>query len=233
MRCAQVRNFVRLRDQAVSPYDGRGPVISFVASQYPSNGAELFLDIAQRVLTSHPHARFQATDLFHHAQDYRRRLMDRAGRPPLAGRVEYLPRVPSRDVWKYMDAARVGLYLGLDVPSQRRALPTKFFEYMAQATPIVASDLPYSRQYVAGYGAGLLARPGDAEDFAQKIRHLLDHPYRARAMGFRGRQAVEAGLNWKHEFDALQAFYRRVAQPTAGVEAPDVELDRSKGVEMC
>jgi glycosyltransferase involved in cell wall biosynthesis len=220
VRCMQVRNFAS-RDVCrvdAPPYRRRPPVVSFLASQYVWNGSRVFLDAAERVLQRHPEARFESIDRFSHEEALRREAMDRCSRPPLAGAVEYLPLVPVHEVPHYVKRARVGLYLGLDVPKQREALPTKLFEYMGCGVPVVASDLPYARRHVGETGAGLLSRPGDAADVAEKVCHLLEHPQQAEAMGRRGRQAISDRLNWEAEMERLVRFYETIL-PESGVRA--------------
>jgi glycosyltransferase involved in cell wall biosynthesis len=47
-------------------------------------------------------------------------------------------------------------------------------EYMASGRPVIVSDVPGLRDIVSG--AGLLFKPGDENDLAEKISNLLDNP---------------------------------------------------------
>ena len=46
-------------------------------------------------------------------------------------------------------------------------------EALACGRPLVAFDYPFAREYVTDSHSGLLARPGDIDDLAEKIRLLI------------------------------------------------------------
>jgi glycosyltransferase involved in cell wall biosynthesis len=85
--------------------------------------------------------------------------------------------------------------------------PTKLFEYMAAGIPVIASDFPLWRSIVGTADCGLLVDPLDARSIAAAIESLISNPERARAMGQRGRQAVEEHFNWANEEQTLLSFY--------------------------
>ena len=68
--------------------------------------------------------------------------------------------------------------------------PIKIFEYMACGKPVVASDLDIIRDVISANKCGLLARLGNAEDFASKIEVLLRDEKMRERMGENGRRAV-------------------------------------------
>ena len=140
----------------------------------------------------------------------RQAMMERASRAPLKGRVQFLPLIPVSEVPRYINLATVGVYLGLDVPKQVRALPTKLFEYMGCGIPVLASDLPYSREFVAKHNAGMLAKPGNAGDFAKKVCLFLDDRELGRQLGENGRKVVFSSLNWEKEMDRLVEYYQGI-----------------------
>jgi hypothetical protein len=154
--------------------------------------------------------RFLNVDRFFGDDSHRQRILREMADEPLASAMTMLPNVPPPRVHEYVDRATVGLYLGLGVRKQALAIPTKLFEYMAAGRPVVASDLPYPRQFVGQTGAGLLAAPGDADAFARAICQLIDHPDQARHMGLAGQRAVRRQLNWDCEMDKLDALYNEI-----------------------
>jgi len=76
---------------------------------------------------------------------------------------------------------------------------------MAFGLPIVLYDLTEGRRAAAE--AALYARPGDTEDFAQKILRILDSESLRHELGARGRRRVEESLNWEIEKRSLLAAY--------------------------
>ena len=69
-------------------------------------------------------------------------------------------------------------------------------EALACECPVVASALPAIGDLIEDGVTGLLARPGDARDFADKIVGLLGDPQRAAHLARRGRGLVLQRLDW-------------------------------------
>jgi len=67
---------------------------------------------------------------------------------------------------------------------------------MACEKPVVAFDFPFSREIIQDLDNGLLAKPGDVQDLASKIRLILtDNELRAR-IGQRAFEYVRERHNW-------------------------------------
>ena len=69
-------------------------------------------------------------------------------------------------------------------------------EALACECPVIASDLPAIRDVIDEGVTGLLARPGDARDLADKIVAMLRDPGRARTLARRGRDMVLERFDW-------------------------------------
>ena len=126
---------------------------------------------------------------------------------PIWQRVEYKGTVPHRDIKALLDQSRIGLVLFHPEPQYEVCYPTKLFEYMAAALPVVASDFPLWRTIVGGAGCGLLVDPLDPHAIAHAIIYLLDHPDEAEKMGKSGRKAIEHKYNWNNEKTKLLKLY--------------------------
>lgn len=81
--------------------------------------------------------------------------------------------------------------------------PIKIFEYMACRKPVVASDLEIIRDIINENRCGLLAKPGDAEDFAEKIRMLMEDEVSRKKFGDNGRNAVIGKYTWEKVADKI------------------------------
>jgi glycosyltransferase involved in cell wall biosynthesis len=92
-------------------------------------------------------------------------------------------------------------------PNNRRTIPLKLLEYMAAGRPVVASDIGFMAAIVRDAGCGLLVPPADAEAHARALAFLLTHPDEARAMGGRGRRAIEERYSWEAESSRLLGLY--------------------------
>lgn len=138
-----------------------------------------------------------------------RSLEEVARRQP---RVDVSPWQPHPAVARAVGTARVGLALLHPFPNHVDPIRSqKVFEYMAVGLPVIASDMPRWRELIEEIGCGVVVDPRDPAAIAAAIRHLIEHPDEAEAMGRRGQEAVRAELNWDPEEGRLLALYRRVA----------------------
>src|SRR5215469_2661697 len=102
---------------------------------------------------------------------------------------------------------RLGLVVLHPTTAFLEAQPTKLYEYMSAAIPVVASNFPLLREIVEGAGCGLVVDPLDPVAIAHAIQWVLEHPREAVEMGQRGRQAVLERYNWDHEAAVLKSVY--------------------------
>lgn len=118
---------------------------------------------------------------------YYERVRDRIDAGPLAWRFEYVGE-PDR-------AGKIAFLQSLDVFSvptvyrESKGLPV--LEALANAVPVVLPDHGSFSEMVADTGGGLLCRPHDTNDLADKLAELLRDPIRATQLGLAGQQAVE------------------------------------------
>jgi glycosyltransferase involved in cell wall biosynthesis len=75
--------------------------------------------------------------------------------------------------------------------------PLKLFEYMAAAAPIVASDLPATREVLRHGENGWLIQPDNPVALAEGIRHLLEHQQLASGLARQASRDVEA-YTWEN-----------------------------------
>lgn len=68
-----------------------------------------------------------------------------------------------------LTGASVGLSPLRDLPNYRHSQPTKILEYLAVGLPVVASDLPGTRELVEGLDAVFLVPPGQSGPLAEAI----------------------------------------------------------------
>jgi glycosyltransferase involved in cell wall biosynthesis len=99
--------------------------------------------------------------------------------------------------------------------------PTKLFEYMGLARPIVASDLEQLGEVIVDGESGVLTAPGDARAAADAVADLLDDPDLRRRLGEGALQRATQTYSWRAHtrriLDALEAG--RVEAAPRGREA--------------
>jgi glycosyltransferase involved in cell wall biosynthesis len=102
-------------------------------------------------------------------------MLDQQGREAMPG------------IWAATDASLIVLR---DKPVFTTVIPSKMFETMAMATPIVLGVGGESRQIVERAGAGLCIPPEDAQALADAILSLSRNPALAASLGASGQQFV-------------------------------------------
>jgi glycosyltransferase involved in cell wall biosynthesis len=140
-----------------------------------------------------------------------------AARAGAGGRLHVVPPVAPALVEEHAAAADVGVVttqpIGLN---NRYSLPNKLFQYMAAGIPVIATDFPQITDIVVGSGAGLVTDTRSPELIARALSTLLADLDAARAMGDRGRAAVEARYNWTTSAEALIDAYERAGPRPRG-----------------
>lgn len=74
--------------------------------------------------------------------------------------------------------------------------PTKLFEYMAMAKPIIASDLDQIGEILRRHDAALLVPPGDAASLARAMNILLEDQHRATQLAQHAYEAANKHYTW-------------------------------------
>jgi glycosyltransferase involved in cell wall biosynthesis len=146
------------------------PRVLYAGQLYPWKGVDVLVEAIARL----PRARLVVLGGFPGEADLGRirALVDRLG---LADRVELPGHVPQARVAAELARAAVVavpfLHSGM---TESHTSPIKAFEAMAAGRPIVATDLPSSREVLRDGQTALLVPPGDAGALAAAIGRLLD-----------------------------------------------------------
>jgi glycosyltransferase involved in cell wall biosynthesis len=154
---------------------------------------QLFIDIAKEVRRTHPQTVFAIAG----SGPEERALRERAG-----DSVRFLGFV----------ADTVPLYEAVDfllLPSRFEGLPMVLLEAMAMRVPTVASRLDGIAEVIEDSVDGLLAEPGDRDDFVAKLRALLDDPRRATAIATHAFAKVTSRFSAERMTREVEALYER------------------------
>jgi len=87
--------------------------------------------------------------------------------------VRFTGKIPSDDIPLYYQLANVVVDPVYDDDIARGRLPIKLFESWISEVPFVSGDVGDRRKILGNPPAGLLARPGDAFDLAEKIINVI------------------------------------------------------------
>ena len=116
--------------------------------------------------------------------------------------------VSDTDLLRYIASADLCVDPDPSNPFNDRSTMSKMMEYMAQAKPIVAFDLPEHR--FTAQAAAMYVRPNDELEFARALAQLMDDPARREAMGLFGHRRVNTELAWHYSAQNLVGAYRRL-----------------------
>ncbi|MHB0971403.1 MAG: glycosyltransferase family 4 protein [Thermoanaerobaculia bacterium] len=142
-------------------------------------------------------------------------------RSPAWSVIDYRGVVSRAEVAAIYSESMVGLVLFHPEPNHIESQPNKLFEYMAAGLPIVGSAFPWWRAIIEKVGCGICVDPLDHEDIARAVDYVFSHPVEARAMGERGRVAVETQFTWLKEAAKLVALYRGLENNRPVLEGAD------------
>lgn len=159
-------------------------VVVYVGEMSEWHGAEMLLDVAER-LSEKLKFLMVGKQLLE--------LNKEAEKRGVADKFVFVGFIPHKEVSKYISAGDVCVAPYKPNEEIRKwgfyFSPIKIFEYMACGKAVVASDLDIIRDIILENKCGLLAKP-DAEDFAAKVKILIDDARLRNRLGKNGKKAV-------------------------------------------
>jgi glycosyltransferase involved in cell wall biosynthesis len=103
--------------------------------------------------------------------------------------------------------------------SQYEGMPNVVLEAMAAGIPVVATNIPGTRDLVVPGETGYLVAVGQRAEFARWASKLLDDPELAKRLGAAGRARVAKNFSVEAMVDRFAALYRELLQSKCGVSA--------------
>jgi glycosyltransferase involved in cell wall biosynthesis len=98
------------------------------------------------------------------------------------------------------------------LPSTYEAASLAVVEAMACGKPTVAFDYSFAREVIENFRTGLLAKPGDSTDLAEKIRIVLDDKGLQSMLGDNAFEHAYRHHNWESLVNSYIELYREVAE---------------------
>ncbi len=134
-------------------------------------------------------------------------ILERAARPPLAGRVVLLGKVTAGQLETVYEGAACFL-----LPSRAEGFGFPALEAMARGIPVAVANAGSLPEVTAG--AALTFDPDDASELAARVVELATNPDRRAALVAQGRE-VAARYRWSLAAEAVWAIIRDAARPAA------------------
>ena len=176
---------------------GSAPLVLFVGTHYPYKGIETILLAAPQVWARFPDARFLFVGT---PTPYSRRLFARHADPRLL-------QLGTADSQTKTDAlAACDL---LCVPSMQESFGGVYTEAWASGKPVIAGDIPATREIISNGSDGYLVRP-DPSELAGRICTLLGDPALRERMGQAGGAKVQAKYTWERLAERTEQVYHHV-----------------------
>jgi glycosyltransferase involved in cell wall biosynthesis len=98
------------------------------------------------------------------------------------------------------------------LPSSYEACPGAVLEAMACGKAVIALDYPFSREIIDDSQTGLLTKPGNAHDLANKIELLIREEGFRRRLGESALHHVHRYFNWDNTVDSYVNLYRELSR---------------------
>jgi len=80
---------------------------------------------------------------------------------------------------------------------------------MACKKGLIASDLPFTREFIAHMQNGVLTKPRDAKDLALKMSLILSDPKLRRSIAENAFRYVKSNHNWDNLVDKYLKIYEQ------------------------
>jgi glycosyltransferase involved in cell wall biosynthesis len=173
-------------------------VASFAGTLGMAHGLETILDAAERLAPSHPEVLFWLV-----GEGARRSELEAEARRRKLDNVRFEGQVPRADIPAVLAASDVALVLLRATPLFDTVLPSKMFEAMAAACPVILGVGGEARQVLQESGAGIAITPGSAEELADAVVAVAADPSERLLRGAAGRRFVAERFN----HDALARAY--------------------------
>lgn len=103
----------------------------------------------------------------------------------------------------------------LVLPSLWEGMPLSILEAYGAGKPVVATDIPGSRELVERKTTGFLVPPKDTRGLAAAMGRMINRPEQTQAMGVQAYQAWESRYSFRQMVARYLDFYRKVVSEHA------------------
>ncbi|HEY6332469.1 MAG TPA: glycosyltransferase, partial [Blastocatellia bacterium] len=132
-----------------------------------------------------------------------------------SGVTTFLGRVPHDQAPSYLDACDILVSPHVKMPdgSEFFGSPTKLFEYLAMAKPVIGSRLGQIGSLIVDGYNGLLIPAGDSRALAEAIDRLAGDQSLRSELGEHARETVASNYTWRHNAARVfNAFEQRIGE---------------------
>jgi glycosyltransferase involved in cell wall biosynthesis len=191
-------------------------VVGFVGTFGPWHGAPVLARAFGALAAREPRARL----LLVGDGPERSAVREELARNSSLDRAVLIERVPPADVPELLDAcdALASPHVWKPDSGEFFGSPTKLFEYMASAKPIVASRLGQIAEVLEHERTALLVESGDADALAGALERLAREPALGERLGQAARVAAGDSHSWRLNAQRVLSAYDRIVS-TSGIRS--------------
>ncbi|MEO7404296.1 MAG: glycosyltransferase family 4 protein, partial [Burkholderiales bacterium] len=184
-------------------------VIGFFARICEDKGLHLLVEACELLATRVDLPRFvlhAAGYLGESDKPYLAAIESQIAASQLAGRFQYLGELDRAEKIAFLQS--LDIFSTPTVYRESKGLPA--LEAMANAVPVVLPDHGSFAEMIADTGGGLLHRPLEATDLAEKLAELLNDPVKAKQLGLAGQMAIHDRYHAKAMAQQTRDLYRQI-----------------------
>lgn len=196
---AQPRDVEKIREKLGLPLESK--VISCVSRLEVSKGHTYLIQAAARLKNKHPLLRVLVVG----DGSLINELQEQANKEGVAEHICFLGR--RSDVPDILAASDIFV-----LPSLHEGVPLVVLEAMAAQKPVVATNIPGTRELITDGGDGFLVQAQDEAGLADKLDELLSNPETGRSMGEKARAKVKKQFTAKMMVEKFEAAYQNVLE---------------------
>jgi len=172
-------------------------------------GSLILADVVKAVTTKRSDIKFLFVNRF--LSEYERAILtNKIKTENIADKFRFIDAIASDKIQEIIEMGDIAVSILQPVGQYQKAIPTKFFEYMACAIPILAERSRYSKIFIQNSGCGLLFQWGDVDEIVNKIIYLSDHPEEKARLGRNSYKAFMTKYNWESQIGDFLKYYQNL-----------------------
>jgi glycosyltransferase involved in cell wall biosynthesis len=140
----------------------------------------------------------------------RRKLEKLVNENNLSDRIQFMGRIPLKDLTSYTVQASLGVSLEENLgKNYYYSLPNKLFDYIQARVPVLVSGLPEMKKIVEKYNIGMITDSNDPEILAGIIRNMMGDDEK-RIIWKKNLKIAAEELCWENEKGKLIDIYKNI-----------------------
>ncbi len=173
----------------------------------PEKGVETAIEAVASLTRREGFAAVELSILGAGAKEYMRRLEQRAQELGVADRVRFVGEKSIDEI----PAALQGFDICLFTSTWPEPFGRTIVEAMLAGLVVVGADVGGSREIFEQYDGGIVFRPGDAADLADRVARVIEQPELRRRLQRKGRELAEQTFSTLNMADGVERHLARVA----------------------